>query len=184
MYLYSHWYQKYSHPHNLRASTTSSVSAFSPPSHLQRWSAKTTAVMDGSRPQDLYNVYLPARQRFTRTFSDHAESMSCNLNRSGDGRRGTRTQLKLVKDRQARTRVPRGGACPTDKRPDDTRGGGTTLVRVNERGRRPERVHIFKVCWCILLSEEGQHASCNKIAAWQWWWETDHHPSQRVVHTW
>jgi len=32
---------------------------FPPPSHLNRWSVKMSAVMDGSGPQDLYNVYLP-----------------------------------------------------------------------------------------------------------------------------
>jgi len=32
--------------------------AFSPPSHLYRWSAKMTVVMDGSGLQALYNVYL------------------------------------------------------------------------------------------------------------------------------
>jgi len=28
------------------------------------------------------------------------------------------------------------------------------------------------------------YTRCNKIAVWQWWWETDHHQVQRIAHTW
>jgi len=45
-------------------------------SHLYRWLVNTTAVMDGSGPQDLYNVYLLGWQWCARNFQDHAESMS------------------------------------------------------------------------------------------------------------
>jgi len=57
-----------------------------------------------------------------RTFQDHAEFISCNLNSGGDGRRRTRTDLKHVKDRQARVRVPREGGGQTGT-PSDYGGG-------------------------------------------------------------
>ena len=109
-----HRYQTYSQHHYLRESTVSSCplpphTAFSAPSLLYRWSAQTTTVMDGSGQQYLYNVCLPGRPWYARTFQVHAEKMSCNLHSGGDGRRSTRTDLKHVEDRQARARVPRGG---------------------------------------------------------------------------
>ena len=72
------------------------------------WSANTTVVMDGSGPQDLYNVYLLVWRRCARTLQDPAESMSYNLNRGGDGQRGTHTEFKHTEDRQAHACVPRG----------------------------------------------------------------------------
>jgi len=83
-------------------------SRISLPSHLYRWSAKTTAVMDGSGPHNRYNVYLPGWQQHARTFQDHAESIRCNLNSDGDGRRGTHTGYQYVEDRQAHARAPWG----------------------------------------------------------------------------
>jgi hypothetical protein len=38
------------------------------------------------------------RTRYEQTWQDHAESMRCNLNRGGDGRRGTRTEFKQAED--------------------------------------------------------------------------------------
>jgi len=38
------------------------------------------------------------RTRYAQTWQDHAESMRCNLNRGGDGRRGTRTEFKQAED--------------------------------------------------------------------------------------
>jgi len=57
------------------------------------------------KPLRLPRAPLPGRQQHARTFQDHAESTSCNLNSGGDGQRGTRTDLKHMKDRQARARV-------------------------------------------------------------------------------
>jgi len=109
--------------------------------------------MDGSGPQDLYNVYLPG---YAQTFQDHAESTSCNLNSGGDGRRDTRTDLKHVEDRQVRARVTPGGGGQTDHtRSGDTTGGGeTTLVRVNEGKRRPRRAHILNCVDSSSFSEK------------------------------
>jgi len=143
-YFFRHRYQTCFHPHYLRASTASFVAphpAFSPPSHLYRWSAKMTAVMDGSELQDFHNVYLPGWQRYTWTFQDHAETMSCNLNRGGDGRRGTRTELKHVEDWQARAWVPRGW-----------RGRHTTCTRVTRGGGRD---NTFLCQW------DGKETSAN-----------------------
>jgi len=69
--------------------------------------------------------------------------MSCNLNCSGGGRRGTRTELKHVEDRQAHAWLPRGGEDQTDHMRSGDMGGVTTLVRVNEGGRRPQRITHF-----------------------------------------
>ena len=103
--------------------------------------------MDGSGQQDLYNGYLAAWQRFARTFLDHAESIRFNLNRGGDVRRGTRTELKHVEDRQARAQGSRGEGVRQTTHAQLTRGGGeTTLVRVAQGGRRHWRVHIFEFC--------------------------------------
>ena len=92
----THRYQICSQSHYLCPSTVSSgpstpPAKFSPPSHLRRYSANTTVVMDGSGPHDPCNVYLPSWHQRARTLRDHAESTSCNLKNGGDGQRGQNT---------------------------------------------------------------------------------------------
>ena len=91
----THRYQKCSQSHCLCPSTVSSgpptPPAVSPPSHLCRYSAYTTVVMDGSGPHDPCNVYLPSWHQRAQTLRDHAKSTSCNLKNSGDGQRSQNT---------------------------------------------------------------------------------------------
>jgi len=68
--------------------------------------------------------------------------------------------LKHVEDRQERTWVPRGGGGRKTTRAGVTLGGGggeTTRVHVNERGGRPQRVHIFEVCRLFFSLREGDY---------------------------
>jgi len=60
--------------------------------------------------------------------------MGCNLNSGGDGRRGTRTDLKHVEDRQARARVPPGEGVRETTRARVTRGGGGKNLPVPRGG--------------------------------------------------
>ena len=61
---------------------------------------------------------------YARTWQDHAEWTSCNLNRGGDECHRTHTELKQAEDQQARAWVPRGGGVRQTTRDRVTRGGG------------------------------------------------------------
>ena len=70
-------------------------------------------------------MYLSGRQRYARTFQDHAESTSCNIKSGADGWHGTlaRIDLQHLQDRKARAEVTRDGGV-RHRMSVSTRGGG------------------------------------------------------------
>ena len=67
-------------------------------------------------------------------------SMSYNFNIGGDGRHGTRMDLRRMEDRQVRARVPRGGGVGQTTRAGVIRGEGednTCPCLGGEQPRRP-----------------------------------------------
>jgi len=79
-----------------------------------------------------HHSYILGTHLHVRTFQDHAKSTRFNINCGGDGRRSTRPQTD-GKIHQFTLGWHWGGHQ-------------ATLVRVNERGRRPWRVHILELC--------------------------------------
>jgi len=119
--------------------------AFSPLSHLYRWSANMTAVMDASGPQDFCNVFLPVWQRYGPCKPRWVNGWQSQQQWRWSARH---TQGPETRWRQTRTRSGATGGGSDSPHALGWHGGRgeTTLVRVNEGRRRPQRVDIFEFC--------------------------------------
>jgi len=113
-------------------------------------------------------VCLPGQPRYARTFQDHAESISTistAVDMGGAAHARTSNTWKTDTELKHALGYHRGGGSDRSHALEwHGKGRGTTLVRVNDRGRRPKLVHVFKVCWVPSSQRRTQHASF--MASW------------------